>query len=71
MKTIETVKDLREWISRLSYLDDNVKVIFDDRFNQYNIDMNYIYDHNTNTVSFQCEKVGSILEGTHRVLGKD
>lgn len=71
-KIIKTVGDLRELVKSLESWTDDVNVIFEDRFNQYDVSTTRLaYDIHTNTLSIPCEKIGSILEGTHRVLGKD
>ena len=50
---------------------ENIKICFTDRFNEYAIsaDYNIVDTPEGKVVIIPCEKIGSALQGTHRVLG--
>ena len=50
---------------------ENIKICFTDRFNEYviNADYNIVDTAEGKVVIIPCEKIGSALQGTHRVLG--
>ncbi len=50
---------------------ENTKICFTDRFNEYTIDADYsiVDTAEGKVVIISCEKIGSALQGTHRVLG--
>ena len=50
---------------------ENTKICFTDRFNEYTIsaDYNMVDTPEGKIVIIPCEKIGSALQGTHRVLG--
>jgi len=70
MNEIFKLKDLKELVNQLSNFDDNTVLVFSDRFNDYAISKSFSYDISENAITINCEKIGSVLKGTHRVLGK-
>ena len=66
---IETIQDLMNLAMKLGKnFGFDTKLCFTDRFNEYSLDDN-IEGHFKDVVSIRCEKIGSALQGTHRVLG--
>jgi hypothetical protein len=66
---IETVKDLLKFAQQLSgSFDLSEKITLSDRFNEFY--MSFEIDYSDGSIVIPISKVGSALEGTHRVLGK-
>ena len=66
---IETVQDLVNLAMKLGKnFGFDTKLCFTDRFNEYSLD-DKIAGYSNNVASISCEKIGSALQGTHRVLG--
>jgi len=66
---IVTVQDLLNLTLKLGKaFGYQTKICFTDRFNEYSLD-DGIEGHDKDVVSIRCEKIGSALQGTHRVLG--
>ena len=69
MKAIKTLGDLRELIKWLDGLSDKTNIDFANNFQQFSVEENYNYNVYTNTITLPTKLEGSILKGTHRVLG--
>ena len=69
MNSIRTIRDLEELLKRLNGFPKDTKIVFTDRFNEFDISTNYKYNSIDNSITIECRKSGSVLEGYHRVLG--
>ena len=66
---IETVQDLVNLAMKLGKnFGFDTKLCFTDRFNEYSLD-DKIEGYSNSVALISCEKIGSALQGTHRVLG--
>lgn len=69
MNNIRTIRDLEELLKKLSGFPKDTKIIFTDRFNEFDISNDYKYNCVYDNITIDCKKSGSVLEGYHRVLG--
>lgn len=72
MSKINNLLELKNFVDSLCKNRDpstlaNVHVGFTDRFNEYSIDG--VLSSGEDSILIDCNKVGSVLEGTHRVMG--
>lgn len=68
---VTTVQDLVDLAFDLARrYGSSTKICFSDRFNEYAIGDDFgLSSMDSDTIMLSCEKIGSALQGTHRVLG--
>ncbi len=64
-----TVKDLRELVHKMQSFPDDTPISLNNRFKEYEIVNDYSYDCIDNTINIECNEIGSVLQGHHRVMG--
>ena len=66
---IRTLGDLRDFVNSLQGFSDDVILDFSSRFEEFELSREYKIDVADNIITIPTRLVGSILQGTHRVLG--
>jgi len=70
MDAIKTLSDLKQLVDGLlEHCPMDAKINFNNRFEEFIISKDWNYAPIYNCINISCEKVGSVLEGHHRVLG--
>lgn len=67
--TIRTLGDLRDFVKSLEGFRSDVILDFSSRFEEFELNSEYKIDLANNIITIPTRLVGSILQGTHRVLG--